>query len=187
MVDQAAMFAVIEFSNDARVVVGLSHGSKVEDWPTLEASGGTDYTSAFRMLRKQLEIDNQMLKNDGWSLFRPCVVFITDGEPTGDASERATAFAELTDPNFPRHPDMTVFGVGEVKPDILQEYVAGKGTVFVTRDGADAGEALRCMVSKLMQSVITSVNTLSPGDDEAPPPTGILVFEREDPIEELAT
>lgn len=166
MVDQAARFSVIEFSNDAKVVVNLMKGSDMPTDLTLEASGGTSYTNAFQLLRKQIEYDYQRLKGDGFTLYRPCVVFITDGEPICDESERAAAFAELTDPSFARRPNMSVFGVGgEIKPETLKAYVAGKGIAIATRDGADSAEALGSMISKLMQSVVSSVTAGAPDGD----------------------
>lgn len=141
MVDQAARFAVIDFSNDAKVVVPLMKGSGMPTL-TLEASGGTSYTNAFRLLRKQIEYDYHRLKGDGFTLYRPCMVFITDGEPICDPSERDAAFAELTDPTFAR-PNMSVFGVSaEISPDTLKAYVGGKGTTIATRDGADSARGV---------------------------------------------
>jgi uncharacterized protein YegL len=165
MVDQAALFAVIEFNEYARVVVPLTRGSDMVP-PTLVVSPYTSYANAFLMLRQQLEVDYQALHGAGFTLYRPCVVFITDGEPTCDPSERAAAFAALTDPNFARHPNMSVFGVGtDVSVDTLKSYVGGKGVAVATRNGADAAEALGAMISKLMQSVVGSVAAGTSGDE----------------------
>jgi uncharacterized protein YegL len=178
MVDQAARFSVIAFNNDASVVVPLTTGSKMPA-TNMEADGGTSYTNAFRMLRKQLEGDYQHLKSDGFTLYRPCVVFFTDGEPTCDATERAEAFAELTDPSFPRRPNMSVFGVGSgISIDTLKAFVAGKGIAISTREGANAAEALGSMVSKLMQSVVNSTTAGAAGDE------GFVPGELEDLIDD---
>lgn len=167
MVDQAARFSVIDFCDEAHVVVPLTKGSAIQA-PTFTASRGTNYSKAFAVLRKQIEQDYHTLKGDGFTLYRPFVVLITDGEPICEPSARYAAFEALTDPGFTRRPNMCVFGVGnEVAPETLQQYKAGRGIAIATREGADAAEALGTLVATLMQSVVASA-TAGAADDDGP-------------------
>jgi uncharacterized protein YegL len=182
LVDQAALFSLIEFSHDARMVVPLTKGSEM-DPHTLTTSPDTSYANVFRLLRNQLESDYQRQKSLGFTLYRPCVVFITDGEPFCDPAEREAAFAQLTDPSFARRPNMSVFGVGsDVSRDTLKRYVAGHGVAVETRKEADAAEALKAMIGKLMSSVVSST-TAGAVDPEDPVPVGVAIEEDDESLQ----
>lgn len=161
LADERARFCVIGFNDRARVVSPLARGTNLAQH-TFEASSGTSFSEVFRLLRSQLEADYSSLKADGYKVYRPAVFLITDGEPLDDP---ASAFAELTDPNFDRRPNLSVFGLGHNVPqEVVETYTAGKGRAFLTADGSGASEALGGFIEILMQSIVSSTAKVSSGD-----------------------
>lgn len=161
LADERARFCVIGFNNRARVVSPLARGTNLAQH-TFEASDGTSFSEVFKLLKSQLEADYSSLRADGYKVYRPAVFFITDGEPLDNPAD---SFAELTDPNFSRRPNLSVFGLGpNVPSDVVETYTAGKGRAFLTADGSDAAEALGGFIEILMQSIVSSTAKVSSGD-----------------------
>lgn len=161
LADERARFCVIGFNDRAQVVSPLARGTNLAQH-TFEASSGTSFSEVFRLLRSQLEADYSSLKADGYKVYRPAVFLITDGEPLDNP---ASAFAELTDPNFDRRPNLSVFGLGHNVPqEVVETYTAGKGRAFLTADGSGASEALGGFIEILMQSIVSSTAKVSSGD-----------------------
>lgn len=161
LADTRARFCVIGFNDRAQVVSPLARGTNLAQH-TFEASGGTNFSEVFRLLRSQLEADYSSLKADGYKVYRPAVFLITDGEPLDDPR---SAFAELTDPSFGRRPNLSVFGLGhEASREVVEAYTAGKGRAFLTADGPSASEALKGFIGILIGSVVNSALKVSNGD-----------------------
>lgn len=161
LADERARFCVIGFNDRAQVVSQLARGANLTPH-TFEASNGTNFSEVFKLLKAQLEADYSSLKADGYKVYRPAVFLITDGEPLDNP---ASAFAELTDPNFDRRPNLSVFGLGRNVPrEVVQTYTAGKGRSFITADGSDAAEALGGFIESLMQSIVSSTSKVNSGD-----------------------
>ena len=89
IVDDVARIAVMSFSDTARVVMPLGQTSEstLQDLPL---EGGTNYSAAFRALKATIDEDIADLKKRGLKVFRPCVFFLSDGEPND--SDWRTAF-----------------------------------------------------------------------------------------------
>jgi von willebrand factor type A len=161
LVDARARFCVIGFNDRAQVVSPLARGTNLAQH-TFEASGGTNFSEVFRLLRSQLEVDYSSLKADGYKVYRPAVFLITDGEPLDDPT---SAFAELTNPSFGRRPNLSVFGLGHnVSREVVETYTSGKGRAFLTADGSIAAEALKGFIDILIGSVVNSALKVSSGD-----------------------
>ena len=161
LADERARFCVIGFNDSARVVAPLARGTNLAEH-TFTAERGTDFSKVFSLLKSQLESDYASLKADGYKVYRPAVFLITDGEPLDNP---AAAFAELTDPNFDRRPNLSVFGLGHNVPqEVVETYTAGKGRAFLTADGSGASEALGGFIEILMQSIVSSTAKVSSGD-----------------------
>ena len=157
LADERARFSVIGFNDHARLVSPLARGTNLTPH-TFEASNGTNFSEVFKLLKSQIDSDYTSLKADGYKVYRPAVFLITDGEPQDEAAA-ASAFATLTDPNFDRRPNLSVFGVGpNVPSEVVNTYTAGKGRAFLTTGGTDASEALGGFIEILMQSIVSSTN-----------------------------
>lgn len=161
LADERARFCVIGFNDRAEVVAPLARGTNLAHH-TFTAERGTDFSKVFALLKSQLESDYSSLKADGYKVYRPAVFLITDGEPLDDPS---AAFAGLTDPTFPRRPNLSVFGLGpNVPAEVVETYTAGKGRAFITADDSGAAEALGGFIEILMQSIVSSTAKVSSGD-----------------------
>jgi uncharacterized protein YegL len=160
-------FAMVDFSDDAQTVIPLCNLAQVanDDIPVLTVRGGTSFAAAFAKLRSQIDSDVRQMKADGHKVHRPAVFFLTDGEPTDSDAEWKQAFAELTDASFSARPNVIPFGVGDAKKLVLDQiaYPQGKMRAFVTREGANAAEAIRQMAELLIGSVIASANSVAVG------------------------
>ncbi len=145
---------VIQFSNDARVIIPFSKPDDVTSIPALMAEGGTAYGAAFELLRSEIEEAVASLRGDGYRILRPTVFFITDGEPNDSEQERDEAFARLQDPDFKASPNVFMFGVGDATEEILKQYKARKG--IAAKAKGDAAEALASLLPAITQTVVSS-------------------------------
>ena len=158
---------MIDFSDDAQVVLRLDDVRNVKSLPPCVARGGTSYASAFRLLRKEIESDVQQLKQDGYRVYRPAVFFITDGAPTDELSDLAAAFAELTDPDFRYRPNIIPFGVGEATKQLLDPWVYPKPgekkamRSYVAGPDIDPARAMTQLAEVLVSSVLASAGSVT--------------------------
>lgn len=171
---------MIDFSDDAQVVLGLGDLRDVKHIPRFAERGGTSYVAAFRLLRQEIERDVKQLKADRMRVYRPAVFFITDGAPTDDQASLATAFAELTDTSFRFRPNILPFGVGDATKAALDPWVFPReGTKrmrsYVMKPGVDPAGAISQVAEILISSIIASADSVStagsgggfvPPDDE---------------------
>lgn len=156
-------FGVIDFSDDAQVVLPLCDLSMQEHDASFSARGSTSYVAAFRTLRSQIQQDVSQLKADGFDVHRPAAFFISDGEPTDDpaawreAFEQLTAYDKATRSGFPYYPNVVPFGIG-ARPETLQELIhpRSRSKSYFMKDGANAAEALRQMAEILVASTLLS-------------------------------
>lgn len=164
MLAHKALFSVIEMDSDAKVVSVLAPGNEMPTNLDLEADGGTNYAAVFELLKSTIERDYQQLTADGIVIYRPAVLFVTDGEPICDTGRRNSAFAQLTSSSFKRNPNIVMFGVGDdVSVETLTAYKTKKGGAYVTKTGGDAGNAVAEMVQTFLSSVVSSINGAEDG------------------------
>lgn len=103
---------------------------------------GSDFGSAFTLLRTVIERDVRVLKDQRLLVRRPVLFFVSDGRPTDPAwpaaLERLTATAAS--------PEMIAFGLGAVDQPTLGRI--GTSRVFLGRDGVRLGTALASSVAR---------------------------------------
>src|SRR5689334_16329465 len=97
VVGDMVRFGLLDFSDDATIVLPLTDIRSVEVLPTLSPRGGTSFVAAFKLLRQQIESDYAQLRADGFSIKRTTAVFLSDGAPTDDDAAWRQAYADLTD------------------------------------------------------------------------------------------
>jgi len=144
-------FCLIGFNHSAQVLLPLSDLSAVGSIPGLQASGGTDYTSAFDLLYDTISSDVQQLKANGDQVYRPAVFFLSDGQPGDNWS---ASYQRLTDPNWPLHPNIMAFGFGGVDAATLQQVATVRAFIADGSMGPDA--ALREFAKSLTNSIVNS-------------------------------
>lgn len=166
MLADIVRFGVMDFSDDARVVLRLGDLRNVETLPTFTTRGLTSYAAAFRLLRKEIDRDLVQLRSDNFRVYRPVVFMITDGVPTDKADELTTAYEELTDPQFKARPNILLFGVGTATKEALDPWVFPKTgnkpmRSYVARAGAEPKTAIAKAAELLLGSIIASANSVS--------------------------
>jgi uncharacterized protein YegL len=162
--------AVLDFSDDAQVVVPLCDLSMKTDIPTCAVRGGTSYIAAFQLLRDQVQSDVSQLKADGFAVHRPAVFFLSDGEPTDEDAAWRQAFTELTHydkaskTGFPFFPNVIPLGIGP-GPETLRELIHPKdrSKAYFMKDGSKAAEALGDMTQLLVASTVQSAASATAG------------------------
>jgi uncharacterized protein YegL len=157
---------VIDFSDDAQVLLRLGDQRDVTTIPELKARGGTSFAAAFRQLRQEIERDIPALKADNYQVFRPAVFFITDGQPTDQAATLEAAFADLTARDFKYRPNVIPFGVGDATKASMDPWVfptTGEKQMrsYVAKNGADPAQAITDMAHLLISSILASAGSVT--------------------------
>lgn len=160
---------LIDFSDDARVVIPLDDILDLDSIPELHARGGTSYGAAFDVLRVEIERNVNELKSSGYEVHRPAVYFITDGEPTDSGWEQAfarlTTYDKATKTGFAYYPNVIPCGVGDATAAVLFKliYPPGKMKMFLPREGGDPAKALPAMIEVIISSVLASGMSVAQG------------------------
>ncbi|GAA4758333.1 hypothetical protein GCM10023217_33490 [Gordonia alkaliphila] len=158
VIDAKTRFCYITMNDTAQVVAPLAPGGD-DIQLDLEPKGLTNYTAAFELLRKTFIADFHTLNEANTGTHRPVIIFITDGEPTCDATERKRAFDALM-AVADWAPRIVMFGVGpEVTHETLDQYTGPKGFSVVCRDepGRTSAEYITTMLSTFIQTVVDNI------------------------------
>jgi uncharacterized protein YegL len=191
-------FGVLDFSDDARVVVPLCDFSEasVTDH-TLSVRGSTSYRAAFELMRSTIETDAAALKAAQLRMFRPAVFFLTDGVPNpGDnwepAFARLTEYDSATRQGFQAYPLFVPFGMGDADGQLLSRLVhpVKRSKLFMASKGGDAAKAIKVMAEAMLMSVLSSGRSavggspqhVVPSKDEVGP--GVDVYDGGDYVEQ---
>jgi uncharacterized protein YegL len=161
-------FGLIDFSDDARVVLPLCDVSTQSNLPGLTVRTGTNYGAAFRLLRTQTESDVAQLRMDGYKVHRPAVFFLSDGEPGDnwkDDFDALTRYDPVTKQGFKYYPVIVPFGVEDADADVMRMLVhpRSKSKLYMMRAGGDAAAAIKAMAEVLISSVLASGQSASTG------------------------
>ncbi|MGI5506511.1 vWA domain-containing protein [Lentzea sp. CA-135723] len=106
---------------------------------------GSDFGSAFTLLRTVIETDVRLLKSERVRVRRPMVFFVSDGRPTDPAWPAALARLTAT----AACPEMIAFGLGTVDQPTLGRI--GTSRVFLGGDGVRLGNALASSVARTVR------------------------------------
>ena len=139
IVDDVVRIAVMSFSDTARVVLPLGQASEGTFLQDLTPEGGTNYSAAFRALKSTIDEDIADLKKRGLKMFRPCVFFLTDGEPYD--TDWKTMFSSILtydkehDTGNKKHPIFVPFGFRDAAEADMKflAYPPGKSKWFFAR------------------------------------------------------
>lgn len=173
-------FGLIDFSDDAQVVLPLCDLSTQKTLPSLEVRGGTDYGAAFRLLRTQLTADVKQLRDDGYKVHRPAVFFLSDGEPNDNWQP---SFAALTEYNkeqgtgFAEYPVVVPMGVEAADQAVMAQLIhpKKKSKLYMMHEGGDGAAAIKAMAEILISSILASGNSALQGGNALVLPSGSQV------------
>ncbi|HVY09524.1 MAG TPA: VWA domain-containing protein [Mycobacteriales bacterium] len=159
VVDDVAQIGVASFSDTAKMVIPLDHPSRIT-MRNLQIEGGTNYGASFEFIAKQIENDIADLKRQGYKVYRPCVFFLTDGEPQdGDWHQtftRALTYDKATGTGMKSHPIFVPFGFRDAREDVIRQlaYPPEKSKWFFARTHG-IEEALDGILDVIMKTVMT--------------------------------
>lgn len=156
-------FSVIGFNETARTYLEPADLRSLPAMPTLQAGGLTSYAAAFNELGLRISLDVPALKAQGYAVNRPCVFFLTDGQPNaGDDWEnaRSTLLAQHARPNI------LAFGIGEADAATIVQVATKEEYAYKAARGVDTGKAISDLITSLTQSIISSGQALATGASE---------------------
>ena len=125
---------------------------KLTTIPGATPHGNTDYGRAFAHVRACIERDVEALKADGHKVYRPAVIFMSDGQPNVAGWE--APLDRLIDPSWAIHPNIVAFGVGEADEQVIRR--VGNARAFIQQQYTTAPEALSSMMDELLRSIVNS-------------------------------
>jgi uncharacterized protein YegL len=178
VVDDLTMLSVIAFGTDAKTVVPLAPPSEVVI-PQLSLMGGTDFGAAFREYHRAFEEDRARLKAEGKKVYRPCVFFLTDGEPWDkdyvQTFRSLLAYDPATNQGNRAFPYVVTFGFRDAPEDVIRglaypDFGSTKGKWFLARS-SNISELLRSMTKAIGNTVVSSGLSASAGMPQIVPPT----------------
>jgi hypothetical protein len=183
VVDDLVMLSVITFNDSARTAVNLAAPTEIS-LTTLTASGGTSYGAAFREFHRAFEDDRKRLKGEGKKVFRPCIFFLSDGEP-GDRDYLQTfqtllGYDPATKQGNSAYPYVTTFGFRDATQQTMEAIAYPKfgepnrrGRWFIAKQGHAVDQLLRSMAGVIGQSVLKSGQSIGSGAPTYNPPAEI--------------
>lgn len=154
-VSEFAHMSIIAFSTQPWLVIEMVDMEMVDQMPEVMCDGATNYAAAFELIRERIDNDLPMLNLQGKAVLRPCVFFLTDGEPTDPGWE--FAFRRLTDKTWSRRPHVITYGFGAAQEAVLRK-VATKAAFLADDDGANE-EALATAINSLLNTLVASARS----------------------------
>ena len=178
VVDDLVMLSLITFNHAAETVVPLSSPSNITP-PTFRASGGTRYAAAFHEFERAFDHDRAALRQQGIKVYRPCVFFLTDGEP-GDHDSYLQTFRSLfaydpeTKSGNRAFPYFVPFGFRDATAKVIQSlaypnFGVTKGRWFLVSSNS-VGDVLQTVAEVLGRTVVSSGVSASEGKPTIVPP-----------------
>jgi uncharacterized protein YegL len=179
-------FSVIDFSDDARVVLPLCNLLERNiTLPTLTLRGGTSFAAPLRLLRDEIESNIKQLKADGFVTHRPAVFFLSDGMPTDEEGQWQSAFRDLTTYDretkvgFAMRPNIVPCGVDDADPQVMRQLIfpstgEKQMRMYLMDQGEDAAKAISNIARILISSILSSGVSMAKGS------SGIMLPAAED-------
>jgi len=160
MIAAKVRLSVIGFSDKVAVRMAMVDLRTVEVVPRLQIRSTTNYRAAFDDLLRRIPGDVAALKGAGYSVHRPAVFFLSDGQP--DDNKWHVPHRRLTDRAVTAAaPNIIAFGIGQVRPQTILEVATQAAFAFVSIPGSDIGAAISKFFVALTASVIQSGQSLA--------------------------
>jgi len=160
MIAAKIRLSVIGFSATPEARLVLADLRSMTGVPRLQVRSSTNYRAAFDDLLRRVPADIATLKNAGFSVHRPAVFFLSDGQP--DDARWRNPHHRLTDRTiFPAAPNIIAFGIGSAQRNTILEVATSPTFAFVAIPGSDIGAAIAKFFTALTASVIQSGQSLA--------------------------
>ena len=151
-VSDQAHLGIVVFSDDATTLLDPSDVGSLVNLPGVTAHGNTNYGRAFNHVRACIERDVAALKADGHTVYRPAVIFMSDGQPNVAGWE--AELDRLIDPDWPVHANIVAFGIREADASVIRQ--VGNVRAFIQSEYTTAPDALGTMMDELLKSIVNS-------------------------------
>jgi uncharacterized protein YegL len=158
-------FSILGFSNDVQVRLQMADLRHENELPLLQARGSTAFARVFQDLRSRIPADIRALKADGYTVHRPAVFFLSDGQPTdGDGWRRE--HQELIDRSVTvGAPNIIAFGIGEARAQTILDVATQPDYGFLAMAEVDLAAAIAKFCTALTKSIVQSGRTI--GSEQA--------------------
>lgn len=111
VVSKMCWLSVIGFGSQAKTLVPLCDCARLDAPPVLQIMGSTEYLSAFNELNARIAEDIKSYQHE-YSILRPAIVFLTDGNPTDKSDEWLNVRNKMLESSW--RPNILAFGYGSV-------------------------------------------------------------------------
>jgi uncharacterized protein YegL len=166
MIAAKLRLAVLGFSNDVQLRLGLSDLRGLDALPELQIRGATRYGAAFRDLLGRIPTDIETLKRDQYGVHRPVVFFLSDGQPT-DGNDWHEPHRRLTNrSSTPAAPNIIACGIGSIRAETILQVATRQEFAFVSVPGTDIGSAISEFFHALTASLVASGRAMADGRPE---------------------
>jgi uncharacterized protein YegL len=160
MIAAKIRLSVIGFSATVVPRMVLADLRSMETVPRLQIRSSTNYRAAFDDLLRRIPADVGTLKNAGFSVHRPAVFFLSDGQ--SDDGRWRNPHRRLTDRTVTAAaPNIIAFGIGTVQSKTILEVATQPAFAFVAIPGSNIGTAISKFFVALTASVVQSGQSLA--------------------------
>lgn len=160
MVAAKIRLSVLGFSDNVVVRMAMADLRGLRTVPRLQIRGSTNYRAAFDDLLRRIPSDIGTIKRNGYSVHRPAVFFLSDGQPND--GRWYAPHGRLTDrTQTAAAPNIIAFGIGDVKAKTILEVATQPHFAFISVPGANIGMAIAKFFVALTASVIQSGQSLA--------------------------
>ena len=149
--------SVIAFAARAEVLLPLSNDLRVVSRSKTSPRGEANFGETFRIIRHTINEDIAKLKSDGYGVFRPIVLFISEGRPQDQ--DWQLDHASLVEKSNPYRPHIISFGIGSADPKVTHEVATVIGTEdlkqsYLLTEGKTVASVLMELVDVLISEII---------------------------------
>jgi len=149
--------SVIAFAARAEVLVPLSNDLRVVSLSKTSLRGEANFGETFQIIRQTINEDIAKLKSDGYGIFRPIVLFISEGKPQDQ--DWQLDHASLVEKSNPYRPHIISFGIGSADPKVIHEVATVIGTEdlkqsYLLTEGKTVASVLMKLVDVLISEII---------------------------------
>jgi len=162
-------FGLISFSDDVKVELPLSDLTHLQTdaLPVLTLRGGTNFSCALDKIKEEIQADFALLKQDGFKVKRPIVLFLSDGEPTESVERWTASFQNLI--SIPQFPNLVPIGIGNANREIMKQLRHRKdgpapAPALFLNDGPNVSGMINELILALTKSMIASAAAVSEND-----------------------
>ncbi|MEV4638071.1 hypothetical protein AB0J80_12040 [Actinoplanes sp. NPDC049548] len=152
-------FTILGFSDDVQLRLAMADLRRENQLPQLMARDRTAYGKVFEDLRARIPADVASLKGQGYTVHRPAVFFLSDGQPTDGNGWRRVRDQLVDQAQTKAAPNIIACGIGKVEAQTMLDVATKPEYAFVST-GADLGAEIAKFCAALTKSIVKSGRTI---------------------------